>query len=416
MAKKTKTSAATTANNDGTAKKENYNEPQQIKVERYLTTHYDFRWNTVQKDCFYKAKGEDETCYQKINIPSLWRELQRKGFKYSASNLECTLGSDFVEQYDPIKEFFETLPKWDGNDYIRQLCSHIVLVEETDSEIERLNIMFQKWLVRCVRCALGGRLNREVIMFKSDRQKVGKSEFFRHLTRSTRLSDYYMENPEIGNKDALISLTENIIINFDEYDTYLKEGNLPTLKSYISQESPKVRVPYAKKQEKYQRISSFVATTNIPDFLRDETGNTRFICFDIDGIDWREYTKIDVKLVWAQAYHYYNQFINGEYQCDMTNEEEKANDLNNLKYLYHTTEYELIQKLFEPSVNPNDFMTATDIADYLHDNTRYKAANSRGVGRALTGLGYKRVHSKIDNAKQGYQIRAKQPTNQLFTT
>ncbi|MBO4771218.1 MAG: hypothetical protein J5595_01635, partial [Bacteroidales bacterium] len=250
-----------------------------------------------------------------------------------------------------------------------------------------------------------------VIMFKSDRQKVGKSEFFRHLTRSTKLSNYYMENPDIGNKDALISLTENIIINFDEYDTYLKEGNLPTLKSYISQESPKVRVPYGKKQEKMKRICSFVATTNIPDFLRDETGNTRFICFDIVGIEWQEYTKMDINLIWVQAYHYYQQYQKGEYQCDLTNEEEKANDLNNLKYLYHSTEYELIEKLFEPSINPNDFMTATDITDYLHDNTRYKTANSRAVGRALSALGYKRGHSKMDNKFQGYQIRAKHPTN-----
>lgn len=412
MAKK-QTTQPNTENEVSAKKKEDYNEPQQVKVERYLTTHYDFRWNTVLKDCFYKPKHEDDICYKEVKVQSLWRELQRKGFKYSASNLECTLGSDFVEQYDPIKEYFYSLPEWDGNDYIRQLCKHIVLENETDTEIERLNTMFQKWLVRCVRCALGGRLNREVIMFKSDRQKVGKSEFFRHLTRSTKLSDYYMENPEIGNKDALISLTENIIINFDEYDTYLKEGNLPTLKSYISQESPKVRVPYGKKQEKMKRICSFVATTNIPDFLRDETGNTRFICFDINGIEWQEYTKMEISLIWTQAYHYYQQYLKGTYQCDMTNEEEKANDLNNLKYLFHSTEYELIEKLFEPSINADDFMTATDIADYLHDHTRHKSANSRGVGRALSALGYKRVHSKTDNKKQGYQIRAKLPTNEL---
>ena len=90
--------------------------------------------------------------------------------------------------------------------------------------------MFKKWLVRCARCALGGAINREVIMFKSDEQRIGKTQFFRYLI-PPKLSDYYMENPEIGNKDALISLTENLIINFDEYDKYLKDGNLPVFES-----------------------------------------------------------------------------------------------------------------------------------------------------------------------------------------
>ena len=415
MAKKTKTSAATTANNDGTAKKENYNEPQQIKVERYLNDNYDFRWNTVLKDCFYKKKDEDNSSYQQVSVPTLWRELQRRGFKYSVTNLEYTMGSDFAPQYDPIREYFESLPKWDGKtDHIRQLCSHIVLVDETDEEIERLNTMFQKWLVRGIRCALGGRLNREVIMFKSDKQRLGKTEFFRYLTRSTNLGDYYMENPEIGNKDALISLTENIIINFDEYDKYLSDGDLPKMKSYISQDSPKVRVPYGRKQEKIKRICSFVATTNIPDFLRDETGNTRFITFDIEGIDWREYTKMDVNLVWSQAYHLYQLSLSGKYNCEMTDSEVQANNRNNLKYFRHTSEFELIQKIFEPSGDPSDFMTSTEIADYIHDNTRYKSISSVAVGRALAAQGYKKVHNKMDNSIQGYQIREKNRTTVLF--
>lgn len=387
--------------------KQNYNEPTQIKVERYLSENYDFRWNTILKDCFYKRKNEDNTCFKKVSVPCLWRELQRRGFKYSSSNLECTLCSDFVEQYNPFVNFFEKLPEWDGTDYIRKLCSHIVLEDETDTEIERLNTMFQKWLVRCVRCAWGGRLNREVIMFKSDKQKVGKSEFFRHLTRKTELGEYYMENPAIGNKDALISLTENIIINFDEYDTYLKEGNLPTLKSYISQDTPKVRQPYGKKQECIKRICSFVATTNIPDFLRDETGNTRFICFDIQAIEWREYTKMNVCLIWQQAYHYYKQSLLGKYECDLTESEEKENNLNNLKYLYHSSEFELIQRLFEPSGNHEDFMMCTEIVDYLRENTKYKNITTAAVGRALTAQGYKKTHSKKDNDKQGYLIKKK---------
>lgn len=397
----------------GTAKEKNtstYNEPMQVRVENYLNSKYDFRWNEVLKDCFYRPKsehqGEDPQPYQKVVLGNLWRELARCGFKYSQTNLECTLCSDFVMKYNPIADYFEHLPKWDGKDYIKQLCKHIIQVNETDSEIERLYTMFKKWLVRCIRCALGGAINREVIMFKSDEQRIGKTQFFRYLI-PPKLSDYYMENPEIGNKDALISLTENLIINFDEYDKYLKEGNLPVMKSYISQDEPKVRQPYGRKQEKIKRICSCVASTNINDFLRDETGNTRYICFDIKAFDWHEYTKIDVDLIWAQVYSLYQLTLSGKYDCDLTPQEVDDNNRNNLQYLYHSSEYELIQRLYEPSTDQDDFKMCTEIVDYLRDNTRYKNITSNAVGRALTALGYKKVHSKKENTKQGYLIRLK---------
>jgi len=406
--------------NDGDDKddeKFEHEPPTQFKIERYLRKKYEFRFNEILKDCFYRPrpkKGEDGGEFQKVCIPDLWRELALRGFNYSMSKLEATIGSNFVEKYNPFVECFEQLEPWDGEDWIKKLCRYIVLENETDSEIQRLYIMLKKWLVRCIRCALGGAINREVIMFKSDQQKIGKTSFFRYLAPKA-LKEYYMENPEIGNKDALISLTENLIINFDEYDKYLKEGNLPVMKSYISQDRPKVRLPYGRKQENIKRVCSCVASTNIGDFLRDETGNTRYICFDIHGFEWKEYTKIDVDKIWAQVYYLYKLTLQGKFQCELTTEEEAENDRNNLQYLYHSSEFELLQRLYEPSQDQEDFKMTTEIVEFLMNNTRFRNLTTNAVGRALTALGYKKVHSKKDNSKQGYLIKLKQDSeNQLF--
>lgn len=400
-----------TINNEKEKKVDFQSMSKQAKIEHYLLNKYEFQHNEIKKVVYVREKpehqGEEPQEWQEININNILRDLLLHNYKTSKAILEATIYSDFVSKYDPFKDYFKTLPQWDGNtDYIKDLCSHIVLVDEPQSEIDRLNTQLKKWLVRSIRCLFGGAINREVIMFKSDEQRIGKTQFFRYLIPE-RLKDYYMENPEIGNKDALISLTENWFINFDEYDKYLKEGNLPVMKSYISQDAPKVRPPYGSKQITMKRICSCMASTNISDFLRDETGNSRYICFDIRGFEWKEYTKIKVDNLWAQVWALYQLSKSGQYNCDMTDEELKENEENNLQYLYHTSEFELIQRIFEPSDCEDDFKMCTEIQEYLMEHTNHKKISTQSVGRALTALKYRKIHSKKDNKKQGYLIKLK---------
>ncbi len=87
-------------------KKENFNEPMQVRVENYLNSKYDFRWNEVLKDCFYRPKtehqGEEPQPYQKVVLGNLWRELARCGFKYSQTNLVPSINSQCVGRVDDI--------------------------------------------------------------------------------------------------------------------------------------------------------------------------------------------------------------------------------------------------------------------------------------------------------------------------
>lgn len=397
-----------------TKKEEGHNEgnilSNQAKIEQYLLQKYDFRFNTIKKDVFYRSKpehqGEAPGDWEEVNLNDVLRDLLLKGHKCSRANLEATLYSKFCPQYNPFKEYFDNLKEWDGVDYLQQICNCIVLVNETEAEIKRLYTQLKKWLVRALRCLFGGMINREVIMFKSDAQKIGKTQFFRYLTPPS-LNGYYMENPDVSNKDALISLTENFIINLDEYDKYLKEGALPVLKSYISQDAPKVRAPYDSKQRQIKRVCSFVASTNINDFLRDETGNTRYICFDISGFEWKKpsgYTRVSVEDLWSQIYWLYEQSEKGAFNCDMTDEEATENDANNLNYTYQSTEFELLQRYFEP--DENNFMMCTEIAERLADLARFRITTN-AVGRALTQLGYSRRYKIGDNSKKGYYINVK---------
>ncbi|MFA6923840.1 MAG: BT4734/BF3469 family protein, partial [Bacteroidales bacterium] len=194
------------------------NQPQKIKVkkeiskfekvENYLSSIYDIRYNEVSNEVEYKPK--DEKNYKQINENNIYRALNHNNIKFSLSNLIALLKSDFVTKYNPIVDYFESIPYWNKEtepDYIDILAGYVKAKDE-----KRFRLHFKKMLVRSVACALiDGGFNKQAFILVGEIQNSGKSTFCRWLCPPT-LKDYYAENISTD-KDSLISLSENFIIN-----------------------------------------------------------------------------------------------------------------------------------------------------------------------------------------------------------
>ncbi len=173
----------------------------------------------------------------------------------------------------------------------------------------------------------------------------------------------------------------------------------------MSQETVKVRHPYDRKAKSQARICSFFGSTNQAEFLTDETGSVRWLCFEIEAIDWN-YTKIPIDLVWAQAYYLYK---NG-YDYQLTSIEIKENEKANKAFLINTKEMELVMKYLKPgSKEKHDvFFSAMEIIQYLQ--VKYfenipLGLNEMKMGKALSGLNFHR-ESKFNGtfSIKGYYI------------
>jgi predicted P-loop ATPase len=77
--------------------------------------------------------------------------------------------------------------------------------------------------------------------------------------------------------------------------------------------------------------------------LNDETGSVRWLCFVIDEIDWSYSSKVNIDMVYAQAYYL---FKNG-FHYDITADEVRENDEYNRQFLINTPEKELVNKFIE---------------------------------------------------------------------
>ena len=328
-----------------------------IEVEEFLSEKYHFRNNIISNEI--EIKEVDMASYKPINENNIYRELQHNNFKFSLMNITALLRSDFVEKFDPIKHYFKNLPAYDSRnepDYIVYLCGFLKVQEP-----EEFKTQFKKMLVRTIACAtVEGVFNKQALILVQPRQNGGKSTFCRWLCPQD-LKDYYSENISLD-KDSLISLCENLFINLDELAT-LSKIELNSLKSLFSKERVKVRKPYERKPQLIDRKASFIGSTNRAEFLNDETGSVRWLCFEIDEIDWSYKTKLNINDVWKQAYHLFKN----NFSYELTGEEIIKNELRNKQFQISTPESELIQQYLNPGTkNSHDrFMTATDVQTYL---------------------------------------------------
>ena len=85
------------------------------EIESYLSTHYDFRFNTVLGRTEFSPKYAN--VYSKVSrydINTFRRELDsEEGIITSADNLYSIIESSFSPRINPIQEYFKNLPSVD---------------------------------------------------------------------------------------------------------------------------------------------------------------------------------------------------------------------------------------------------------------------------------------------------------------
>jgi len=354
------------------------------RVEAYLSENYSLRKNVITGEIEIKSNTNNKAAWQEFDIYSTYRELLHNEHTITLADLDYLIKSDFVQEYDPFKEYFAGLPIWTngGPDYITEFLSFI----KVDHQV-RFEKHFTKWLVRAIKCCLeAGYINKHLIILVGERQNTGKSTWIRFLMPA-QLSDYFTENISTD-KDSLIAIIECFLINMDELQS-LSKYELNALKSIISKAFVKIRAPYDRKATNRPRRASFIGSTNETEFLTDVTGNIRWIPFNVISIDWSYRAQTNIDNIWAQAYSLY---LNG-FECEITADEIKENEEAAKMYSVVTFEMELLSRYFVPGTKDDHdfFLTTTEIELDLRSRTNGTIRiSNQMLGKALRALSFPR--------------------------
>lgn len=203
------------------------------------------------------------------------------------------IGSDFVEDYNPLKEFFET------NAHITLKGQIKALSECISSKNMYKEEFITKWLCGIIESVYGGHSPLALVL--TGNQNAGKTEFFRRLIPS-ELKPYYAESHLDAGKDDEILMTQKLLIIDDEFGGKSKAES-KRLKELTSKDYFDLREPYGRRNVRLKRLAVLGGSSNEPKLLNDPTGNRRVIPIQVDSMDFEGYNKIDKTALFMEVYH-----------------------------------------------------------------------------------------------------------------
>ena len=291
--------------------------------------------------------------------------------------------SDFYPTYNPLHEYLESLPTWDGvTDHIDQLAS---TVHVTGCTQEMHNRFFKKWMVAMVAAWMDESITNHEILTYIGPQGRYKTTFMTRLLPPA-LGEYFATKTFKGrmDKDDRLALTELALIDLEELDV-MSASEVNQLKALVTDPSVNLRPVYARYSVRRAHIASFCGTGNNPRFLTDLTGHRRWLPFMIEAIDSPYEHPFDYEGIYAQAYALYREGF-----CYWFTDEENAElEQHNRQFEEPCIEEELIRTyLRQPyGEETGEFLTATRIIELVGTSVRVSLSPKR-IAMAMQRLGY----------------------------
>jgi molybdopterin-guanine dinucleotide biosynthesis protein len=358
------------------------------KLENFLSGKYIFRHNIVSgKLEFQYFRKKKWNVMNDFIENSMLRECLKGRIKTNLSSLRNLLYSDFCQLFNPFEDYFFNLPTYDEKtDYITELANTI-----TTTKQELWQQCFKKWLVAMVGCVLDEKvINHTVIVF-SGKQGLGKTTWVEKLVPK-QLKEYLFSgtiNP--NNKDTLVQLAECMLINLDELEN-LNRSEIGSLKEIITKTQIRMRKAYGHNNETMPRRASFAGSVNTAQFLNDSTGSRRFLCFELEGIQYQH--NVDINLAFSQALFLFKSGFRHWFD----QEEIKSITENNEQYQLRSPEEELLLTWFEPIEREKAtlFLNASQIAAKLAEKAKINITDGtiNKIGKAMKKHNFVRISTK----------------------
>ena len=282
------------------------------------------------------------------------------GFKLSLKQIvEFTTRIGMNNPKNPVREyleFCESIYKNKG-DSIDKLCDCIVTKKNFSENLKKT--LITKWLINTARIVYNseGNMNVEGVLTLQGSQGLGKTRFIKQI-----IPMYIKTGIDLdpSDKDKINQCIKYWVCELGELDSTLKK-DLAKLKAFLTEQEDEYRKPYAAFPIKYPRMTSFYATVNQCDFLKDETGNRRYWVIPVEKIDFDKLKEIDIEQLWGEVMHL---LCTNKYVHYLTSEEMKMLNNSNEEFMPYGHVQVMVESGFNWSSPKDDWcwVSSSEIA------------------------------------------------------
>ncbi|SEA59536.1 Primase C terminal 2 (PriCT-2) [Arachidicoccus rhizosphaerae] len=358
------------------------------QLELWLRQNYDLRRNEITRmveDGGFKIEEKE--------LNSIWIKANKVLGKTSFDTLKRLIGSDFVADYNPFKEFVtQNIERGKDGGHIKKLLSSI---ETPDPEY--LQYFGTKWIVSIISAIFDQPSDLDLILVGGE-HGTGKTYWFNHLLPEG-LTSYFAQSNLDEAKDGEILMTKKLIILDDEMGGKSKKDS-KRFKTLTSQRIFSIREPYGMVHRDLRRLAVLCGSSNEDDVIDDPTGNRRKIPILLTGINHNIFNDVDKTDVFMEAYHLWKS----GFDWKVLSKEDKAYLNKHIaQFEAVSNERELIQLMFE---NGPVEMPASEIESKIRGRFGVTRLTVKRIGMELKRLGFEqRVVWKAGAAQRVWMVQ-----------
>lgn len=239
-----------------------------VQNDKYIKEHYVFNkfTNNVEVD------GKSITNNDLLSLISHFSRVY--GIYNDNRVINAITKTENLKSYHPIRDIIER-EKWDGKEridtFFQKICN--VEIENENDEIYYREVARMLFYGGIKRLYEPGSKFDYMLIFEG-RQGTGKST----LVRLLALDDIaYSEVTTIDGQEGIENVQGSWICELAELLAMVRTRDIEAIKAFITRQYDKYRPAYARLTETIPRQSIFIGTTNDSEFLKDSTGNRRYL-------------------------------------------------------------------------------------------------------------------------------------------
>ena len=228
----------------------------------------------------WRAKGDNYGDWTDKDDSALRAYLDIKYNLRNKADYEDGFNMALLENsYNPLTGFLDAL-EWDGKHRIDTVMTDYLGVKSTKYNVAAFRVFLQG----AVRRAYDPGCKFDYMMVLIGKQGDGKSTFFKMLACNDEWYDENFNFKDTNSKTTIEHMAGKWFLEMGEMDTMKKDMvTADALKAFITTVADTYRVPFGRRPERRPRQCVFCGTSNDKNFLKDRTGNRRYLPIDCEA-------------------------------------------------------------------------------------------------------------------------------------